>query len=138
MATKLILDNLKLLDCYYQTNYLTEYLDSIESYQPYNRRLILPYPIWSNSLLTNKGYQLAISRPNNNLIHTSLLYLLFYLDKHLLSHRGTLELLRINNNKYNNVLYCIKSNRLRAILRPSKPYIGLKHKGGYPRSRSVL
>ena len=136
-VNSLVLDNLSLLDCYLSTNYLTNYLDQLETYKPHQDRYLLP-GIRTKSILSERGYRLAIERPNNQPIHLSLLYLLLYLDKLDYTHDYLIKYLQINNNKYNHIFQTIREYNLMKILRPSKPYIGLKHKGGYPRSRSGL
>lgn len=125
----IILDNHNLLDCYYQTRLLTSYLDNLDDYQPTDDYLWLPRGIRSKSILTDKGYRLAIVRCNNQAIHLAVVYLLLYLDKlKAFNHYELLMFLRINNNKYNNIRTTVGQYKLRSILRPSLPYIGMKHK----------
>jgi hypothetical protein len=131
----LVLDNLSLLDCYLSTNYLTNYLDQIESYKPQQDRYLLP-GIRSKSILSERGYKCIISHPSNTLLALSFLYLLLYLDKLDYTHDYLIKYLQINNNKYMGIKRTIREYNLMKILRPSLPYRGLKHKGGYPRSRS--
>ncbi len=128
----IVLDNYKLLDCYYQTNYLTQYLDNLDNYELYNQEIYLPKGTYTKSLVSNKALGLLLTHPNNHLLAVSYVYLLFHLDRHKAFNNYILACLRIDNRKYKAMHRTIKSHRLKAILRPSKPYIGLKRKRGYP------
>jgi len=137
--TNILLDNYKLLDCYLDTNYLTNYLDNITSYSIANQELILPRQVRSKSLLSNKGYRLLISNPRNTAIHLASLYILFYLDKAKPFRCKDIQtMLQLDFSKYKAIHRTVRIHRLKAILRPSKPYIGLKRKRGYTGSGSGL
>lgn len=127
----IVLDNYKLLDCYYQTNYLTQYLDNLSNYELYNQEIYLPKGTYTKSRISNKGIGLLLTFPNNHLLAAGCVYLLFHLDRHKPFNNYILSCLRINNIKYKAMLRTIRIHNLKAILRPSKPFRGLRHKRGY-------
>jgi hypothetical protein len=132
MDTKLLLDNYKLLDAYQSTGYITKYLDDITNYCLSNKDIILPPNVRSNSLLTNQGYELLISHPNHHSLHGGAVYLLLHLDKLEAFNRYTMQrLLNIKPTQLNIIFVTMKKFRLKAILRPSKPYIGISYKNKY-------
>lgn len=134
----MILDNLCLLDCYLKTNYLTLYLDNLDNYIISSPNLFLPQGLWSKSKVSDRWLRLIIYHPSHNLLALSSLYLLLRLDKAEDRYLYLTKVLSVDMKRLRAIRTTVVHYKLRSILRPSLPWKGRRHKGGYPRSGSGL